>query len=123
MLAVVIALTPSRSNEFIDCRKAAVRMAVLPIMDVEICVNSTLELFEHAYRLRGSTCEWLQKPNYSEYRPLITTQNEWTIVKYVMEEMWPFRYWNLWMSKRHTVTLHPVISVYNDMVDHMDGVM
>jgi len=27
------------------------------------------------------------------------------------------------MSKRHTVTLHHVISVYNDMFDHMDDVM
>jgi len=27
------------------------------------------------------------------------------------------------MSKRHTATLHHVISVYNDMFDHMDGVM
>jgi len=27
------------------------------------------------------------------------------------------------MSKRHTVTLHNVIAVYNDMFDHMDGVM
>jgi len=27
------------------------------------------------------------------------------------------------MSKRHTVTLHHGISVYNDMFDHMDGVM
>jgi len=27
------------------------------------------------------------------------------------------------MSKRHTVTLHDVITVYNDMFDHMDGVM
>jgi hypothetical protein len=27
------------------------------------------------------------------------------------------------MSKRHPVTLHPVITVYNDMFDHMDGVM
>jgi hypothetical protein len=27
------------------------------------------------------------------------------------------------MSKRHTVTLHYVITVYNDMFDHMDGVM
>jgi len=27
------------------------------------------------------------------------------------------------MSKRHTVTLHQVITVYNDMFDHMDGVM
>jgi len=27
------------------------------------------------------------------------------------------------MSKRHTVTLHHVMMVYNDMFDHMDGVM
>jgi len=27
------------------------------------------------------------------------------------------------MSKRHTVTLHHIITVYNDMVDHMDGMM
>jgi hypothetical protein len=27
------------------------------------------------------------------------------------------------MSKRHTVTLHHVITVYNDVFDHMDGVM
>jgi len=27
------------------------------------------------------------------------------------------------MLKRHTVTLHHVIKVYNDMFDHMDGVM
>jgi hypothetical protein len=27
------------------------------------------------------------------------------------------------MSKRHTVTLHYVITVYNDMFDHMDGMM
>jgi hypothetical protein len=27
------------------------------------------------------------------------------------------------MSKRHTATLHQIITVYNDMFDHMDGVM
>ena len=27
------------------------------------------------------------------------------------------------MSKRHTVPLHHVITVYNDMFDYMDGVM
>jgi hypothetical protein len=52
-----------------------------------------------------------------------TTQDEWTIDKYVMEVSWPFRYWTRRMSKRHTITLHPVITVYNDMFDHMDGVM
>jgi len=27
------------------------------------------------------------------------------------------------MSNRHTVTLHHVFTVYNDMFDHIDGVM
>jgi len=27
------------------------------------------------------------------------------------------------MLKRHTVTLHAVINVYNDMFDHKDGVI
>jgi len=27
------------------------------------------------------------------------------------------------MSQWHTVTLHDVITVYNDIFDHMDGVM
>jgi len=123
MLAVLITLTPGRRNEFIHCEKAKVRIAVLPIMDVKTRWNSTLELLEHAYRLREFTCEWLQNSKCSEYRPLFTTQDEWTIVKYVMEVLRPFRYWTLWMSKRHTVTLHHVFTVYNDMFDHMDGVM
>jgi len=123
MLAVLITLTPGRRNEFIDCQKTKVRIAVLPIMDAETRWNSTLELLERAYRLRGFTCEWLQNPKYAQYRPLFTTQDEWTIVKYVMEVLRPFRYWTLWMSNRHTVTLHPVITVYNDMFDHMEGVM
>jgi len=123
MLAVLITLTPGRRNEFIDCQKDKVPIAVLPIMDVKTRWNSTLELVECAYRLPEFTCEWLQNPKYSEYRPLFTTQDEWTIVKYVIEVLRPFRYWTIWMSKRHTVTLHHVITVYNDMFDHMDGLM
>jgi len=106
-----------------DCQKAKVRIAVLLIMDVKTRWNSTLELLERAYRLREFTREWLQNPTYSNYRPLFTTQDEWTIVKYVMEVLMPFRYWTLWMSKRQTVTLHHIITVYNDMFNHMDGVM
>jgi len=54
---------------------------------------------------------------------LFSTQDEWTIVKYVMEVLWPFQYWTLWMSKQHIVTLHHAITVYNDMFDHMNGMM
>jgi len=90
MLAVFIKLTPGRQNEFIDFQKAKVRIAVLPIMDVKTRWNSTLELLEGAYRLRKFTHGWLQNPKYAQYRPLITTQDEWTIVKYVMEFLKPF---------------------------------
>jgi hypothetical protein len=123
MLAVLITLTPSRRNEFIDCQKAKVRIAVLPIMDVKTSWNATLELLERAYCLREFTPEWLKNSKYVQYRSLFTTQDEWTIATYVMEVLRPFRYWTLWMSKRHTLTLHHVITVYNYMFDHMDGVM
>jgi hypothetical protein len=116
-------LTPGRRNAFIDCQKAKEPIAVLPIMDVKTRRNSTLELLERAYQLREFTHEWLKNPKYSEYWPLFTTQDEWTIVKYVMDVLRPFRYWTLWMSKWHTDTRHHVIKVYNDMFDHMDGVM
>jgi len=123
MLAVLITLTPGCRNEFIDCQKAKVRIAVHPIMDVKTRWNFTLELLELAYRLREFTHKWLQNPKYSEYWPLFTTQDEWTIVKYVMDVLRPFQYCTLWMSKRHTVTLHHVITVYNDMFHSIDGVM
>jgi hypothetical protein len=40
-----------------------------------------------------------------------------------MEMLRQFGYWTLWMSKRHTVTLHHVITIYNHIFDHLDGVM
>jgi len=123
MLAVLITLTPGCRNEFIDCQIAKVRIAVLPIMDVKTCCNSTLELLECAYQLLEFTYDRLQNPTYSDYRPLYTTQDEWTIVKYVMEVLRRLKYWSLWMSKRHKDTLHHVITVYNDVFDHMDGIM
>jgi len=103
--------------------KPKVRITVLPIMDVKTSWNSTLELVERTYPLWEFKREWLQNPKYSEYWPLFTTQDEWTIVKYGMEVLRSFWHWTLWMSKRHTVTLHHVITVYNDMFNHMDCVM
>jgi hypothetical protein len=123
MLAVLITLTPGRRNEFIDCQKAKVCIALLPLMDVKTRWNSTLELLEGAYRLREFNREWLHNPKYSKYRPLYTTQDEWTIVRYVMVVLRPFRHWTLWMSKRNTITFRYVVTVYNDMFDHTDGVM
>jgi hypothetical protein len=123
MLAVLITLTPGHRNKFIDFQKARVHLAVFPIMDVKTGWNSTLKLLKQPYQLWEFTPEWLQNPKYAVYRLLYTTQDEWMMVKYVMEVLRPFRYWTRWMSKRHTVTLHPVITVYNDMFDHMHGVM
>jgi len=40
-----------------------------------------------------------------------------------MEVLQRFRYRTVWMSKRHTVTIREVITVYNDMFDHMDGMI
>jgi hypothetical protein len=40
-----------------------------------------------------------------------------------VEELRPFQYWTLWMAKRHTVTLHHIITLYNDIFDHIEGVM
>ena len=92
MRAVLITLTPGGLNEFIDCQKANVRIAVLPDMDVNTRHDSALELYEWAYRLRKLTCELLMNPIYSNYRPLQRTQDEWTIIKYVMNVLRLFRY-------------------------------
>jgi hypothetical protein len=63
MLAVLITLTPGRQNRFIYFEKAKVHIAVLPILDVKTCWNSTLEALKHAYQLREFIHEGLQNPN------------------------------------------------------------
>jgi len=123
MLAVLNMLTPGCQNEFIDCQKANVRIAVLSIIDVKTRWNATLELPELACQLQEFTHEWLQHPIYSVYWPLIKTQNEWTIINHVMAVLRQFRQWTHWMSKRHTVTWHHVITAYKDMFDYLDCVV
>ena len=122
-LAVLITLSPGRRNEFIDCRKAKVRIIVLPIIDVKTRWNSILELLECANRLRELTCYRQQNLEYIAYRPLFTTHDEWTILKYAMEGLSPSRYWTLRISKRCKVIFHHVVTVYSDMFDQMDGVI
>jgi len=104
----------SKSNELI---------AVLVIMDVMTLWHSTMEMLERVYRLSEFTRKWLKNPQYIDYQPLFTTQDEWTIVKYVMDVLMTFQYWILWISKSHMGTLHHIITGYNDMFNHMDGVM
>ena len=57
MLAVLITQTPGHRNEFIECQKAKVCIAVLPIVDVKTHWNPTLRLLERTYRLQEFTCE------------------------------------------------------------------
>jgi len=123
MLAVLITLTPRRENEFIDCQKAEVPIEVLPIVDVKPQWKSTLQMIARVYQLRELTRERLKNPQCSNYRPLFTTPVEWAIMKYVMEVWRPFRHWTLWMSKQHTGTRYHIIPVYNNLYDHMEGIM
>jgi len=85
MLAVLIMLTPGCRNKFIGCQTAKVHIAVLPIIGVKARSNSSLKFPQWAYQLRESTSEWVQNPEYTAYRPMFTTQDEWRIEKYVME--------------------------------------
>jgi vacuolar-type H+-ATPase subunit D/Vma8 len=89
MHAVLITLTPGRRNTSIDCQKAKVRIAVHSIMAVKTRLISTLEFFERAYRLWEFTPKWLQNSAYSQLQTLFTTQDEWTMVKYVMKVLRP----------------------------------
>jgi hypothetical protein len=95
MHSVLITLTPGHRNEFIECQQAKDWIAVIPVMDVKTGWNSTLVLLKRAYRLSEFTREWLQNTKYSDYLPLFTTQDEWTIWKYVIEVLRPLRYWTL----------------------------
>jgi len=123
MLVVLYTLTPGCRHFSIDCHKAKVQTTVLPIIDVKTWWNLTLQMLAPTYRLWEFTHQWVMNSNTSDYWPLFWNQHEWTMLKYVMKDFRPFRYWTLWMSKKHMVTLHYVITVYNDMLNHMDGIM
>jgi hypothetical protein len=113
----------TRYDDYIELQKGKELIACTLTLDVKTRWNSTLEMLERAYRLRDYTAHWLKNPKYEEFRPLFTTDEEWRVVEYVLEVLRPFRYWTLWMSKRHSITLHRVIGIYNDMFDHMEGII
>jgi len=60
--AALITLTPAHPNEFIDSHNANVRIAVLPITELNTRWNSILELLEQAYQSQDFTLKWLQTP-------------------------------------------------------------
>jgi len=90
MLAVLIMLTTGCQNEFIECQKAHVCIVEVLIIQAKCRQYLTVELPARAFRSQEFGPERLQNPIYSECRPLSTTQNEWTFVKYVMEVLTPF---------------------------------
>jgi hypothetical protein len=117
MLAVLITLTPTRQNKFIDSQNAKVRVLVQPSKDAMTFWNMTLEWLERDFQFQEFTCQWLRIPIYSDYHPLFTIQAEWSDVKYVVEVLGPIQYCTELMSEKYTVTLHHGVTVYNDMFD------
>ena len=120
-MAVVVNSSPKRRDEFLETQRGKELIAVTLILDVKTRWNSTLAMLERAYRLRPYIRCWLRQ--YPQFTSLYTTEEEWKAVEYVLQVLLPFRYWTLWMSKRQSITLHRVITIYNDMFDHMESVL
>jgi hypothetical protein len=120
-MAVVLNSSPKRRDDFLETQRGKELIAVTLILDVKTRWNSTLAMLERAYRLRPYTRFWLQE--YPQFSTLWTTEEEWKAIEYVLQVLLLFRYWTLWMSKRKSITLHRVITIYNDMFDHVENVL
>jgi len=66
---------------------------------------------------------WVALKSKIQWLPATFHNSRWVDHCEVCRGLTPFRYWILSMSKRHTVSLHHVITVYNDMFHHTDSVM
>jgi len=88
-----IAYTDAWSSEKLHwLSKSQAWIAVLPVMDLKTRSNSKMEWLERPYWLQEFTRKRLNNQTYSNYRSLFTTQDEWTMVVYVMDMVRPFRY-------------------------------
>lgn len=123
IFAVPIAVTPGHWNKFNHWHTATVWNAPLPYINLKTGWNCTLELLDRLYWLGEFTSEWLKKSQFSSRWPLCRIQYEWAIVKHVMEGLRLFQHWTMWMSNRHAITLHHIITFLNDMFDRMDVIM
>jgi len=92
-------------------------------MNVKLLWNSLDLLLQLAYQWWEFTSEWLKNPNKIHYWLLLPTQDKWTIVKYLIKVWMPFWHWILSMSTRYTLTPHCNITLWDDMYDHIDGIM
>lgn len=117
--------SPQRRAKFLALQKGRELYAVCPILDVQTRWNSTLVMLQRAYRLKSYTAQWLQnlEPKDHHLRVLHTTPQEWVALEYLMTILEPMQYWTLAMSKRRDITLHLVITLYNDMFNHFDRVI
>src|SRR4051812_10537555 len=75
-------------------------------------------MLERSIQLPEFTKEWLHI--YELFIPLWSTPEEWKQIEYILEVSQPIRFWTLWMSKIHGVTIHRVFQVYQDIFDHLE---
>ena len=118
-----ITLTLGHRNELIDCRKAQSRNCSSTNYGSDNPVGFNNGVAWVSLLIRRIHLRVPQESNDTDYGTLSTTQDEWTLIDYAMQVLRPFRYWTLQMSKRDTDTWHHIVSILNDMFDHMDGIM
>lgn len=122
-MAILVNSSPGRRNDFLDLQRGNEPVAVTLVLDVKTRWSSTLTMLERSYRLRWYTRKFLEQDDYSNFRGLYLTDQEWKVVEYLMEILRPFRYWTMWMSMRRQITLHRVLYLYDDMLNHIDSVL
>ena len=87
------------------------------IRDVSTRWNSTLLMLDRALALKGYIRYWVER--YPAYRGLLLTEDEWLLVEDVLEILYPFRFYTLWISTTKSVTIHRSLEVYNSIILHL----
>src|SRR3954464_5707602 len=117
-MSIAVGASPQRRQHFLALQDSHVPIPTTLLYDVKTRWNSTLKMLERSIRLREFTKEWLH--TYEQFTPLWSTPEEWKQIEYILEVLQPIRFWTLWMSKTHGVTIHRVFQVYQDIFDHLE---